>query len=117
MDSASYLGEIIDRVPGMLIPCVEGNFAELLGFTAVQPGGFGHPGGVELHARRPQPWHRHRLDDRAPRARRRDRRTSSAFPTPTVSQVALIPFGYTVGTDFKPAKREPLDRVLHWDSW
>jgi hypothetical protein len=29
----------------------------------------------------------------------------------------LIPFGYTVGTNFKQATREPLDRVLHWDNW
>ena len=31
IDSSVYLAEIIDRVPGMLIPCVEGNFAELSG--------------------------------------------------------------------------------------
>ena len=32
-------------------------------------------------------------------------------------QVALIPLAYTVGTDFKPAPRKPLDNVLHLNNW
>ena len=32
-------------------------------------------------------------------------------------QVALIPLAYTVGTDFRPAPRKPLDNVLHLNSW
>ena len=32
-------------------------------------------------------------------------------------QVGLLPVAYTKGTDFKPAKRPPLDDVLHWDRW
>lgn len=34
-----------------------------------------------------------------------------------VSQVALIPIAYTLGTDFKAAPRKDLDQVLHTDSW
>ena len=34
-----------------------------------------------------------------------------------VRQAALIPTAYTVGTDFKPAARQPLDEVLHIDRW
>ena len=33
------------------------------------------------------------------------------------SQVALVPLAYTLGTDFKPAPRKPLDSVLHVNSW
>jgi len=29
----------------------------------------------------------------------------------------FIPVAYTHGTDFKPAHREPLASVVHWDSW
>jgi nitroreductase len=36
---------------------------------------------------------------------------------PDHSQVALIPVAYTLGTDFKPAPRKPLDGVLHIDRW
>jgi nitroreductase len=34
-----------------------------------------------------------------------------------VRQGALIPTAYTLGTDFRPAPRTPLDNVLHIDRW
>lgn len=34
-----------------------------------------------------------------------------------IMQVGLLPVAYTIGTDFKPAKRPPLDDVLHWNAW
>ena len=34
-----------------------------------------------------------------------------------IMQVGLLPVAYTKGTDFKPAKRPPLDDILHWDAW
>jgi nitroreductase len=34
-----------------------------------------------------------------------------------VMQVALLPVAYTIGTDFKPAARRPLDTMVHWDRW
>ena len=34
-----------------------------------------------------------------------------------IMQVGLLPVAYTKGTDFKPAKRPPLDDILHWDGW
>jgi nitroreductase len=39
------------------------------------------------------------------------------IPFDQVMQVALIPVAYTVGTDFKPAPRRPLDTMVHWDRW
>ncbi|CAO5190572.1 Nitroreductase [Frankia sp. AiPs1] len=36
---------------------------------------------------------------------------------PGVSQGVLLPVAYTLGTDFRPAAREPLETVLHWDRW
>jgi nitroreductase len=39
------------------------------------------------------------------------------IPYEEVTQVALIPVAYTIGTDFKPGRRRPLDSMLHWDSW
>ena len=33
------------------------------------------------------------------------------------TQCALITCGYSKGTDFKPAKRPPIETVLHWDGW
>ena len=34
-----------------------------------------------------------------------------------MTQVALFPVAYTVGTEFKPGKRKPLDTMVHWDTW
>lgn len=34
-----------------------------------------------------------------------------------IMQVGLLPVAWTKGTDFRPAKRPPLDDILHWDSW
>ena len=39
------------------------------------------------------------------------------IPYDEVTQVALIPTAYTIGTDFKPGKRKPLDSMVHWDHW
>ena len=32
-------------------------------------------------------------------------------------QCGLLPVAYTIGTDFKPAKRPPIDEIVHWDAW
>ncbi len=39
------------------------------------------------------------------------------IPYEKIMQAGLIPVAYTLGTEFKPAPRKPLDTVLHWDRW
>ena len=39
------------------------------------------------------------------------------IPHDEVTQIALIPTAYTKGTDFKPARRNPLESMVHWDRW
>jgi nitroreductase len=39
------------------------------------------------------------------------------IPHDKITQGGLFPIAYTIGTDFKPAKRLPLEKVLHWDKW
>lgn len=39
------------------------------------------------------------------------------IPYEKVTQTALIPVAYTLGTDFQPGPRLPLESVLHWDKW
>jgi nitroreductase len=36
---------------------------------------------------------------------------------PTVTQAALFPVAYTIGTDFRPASRPPAETVTFWDGW
>lgn len=35
----------------------------------------------------------------------------------TVTQAALFPVAYTVGTDFRPAVRPPAETITFWNSW
>ena len=35
----------------------------------------------------------------------------------TVTQAALFPVAYTIGTDFRPAKRPPAETITYWNSW
>jgi nitroreductase len=39
------------------------------------------------------------------------------IPYGDVTQTGLIALAYTVGTDFKPAMRKPVETMLHWDRW
>ena len=39
------------------------------------------------------------------------------IPYDRVMQTALIPVAYTLGTEFQPAKREPLETLVHWERW
>jgi nitroreductase len=39
------------------------------------------------------------------------------LPYDDIMQAALIPVAYTIGTDFRPAPRKPLDTMVHWDRW
>ena len=36
---------------------------------------------------------------------------------PTVTQAALFPVAYTIGTDFRPAARPPAEGITYWDTW
>jgi nitroreductase len=116
LSSASYLFEHIGEVPGMLIPCISGR----LQLTA--PSALASQIGSVL----PAAW----SFMLAARARgigsvwttvhlalEEEAAGILGIPYAEVTQLALIPFGYVVGDPFKPAKREPLDLVAHWDRW
>jgi nitroreductase len=34
-----------------------------------------------------------------------------------VNQAGWIPVAYTQGTHFRPARRAPLETVVHWEAW
>jgi nitroreductase len=39
------------------------------------------------------------------------------IPYEQVMQVALIPVAYSIGTEFKPGRRKPLETMVHWERW
>jgi nitroreductase len=39
------------------------------------------------------------------------------IPYERIMQTALIPVAYTLGTDFKPGQRVPMESIVHWNRW
>ena len=111
-DSVAYLGEHMGDVPVLLIPAIQaslpaGNQAGLWGsilpavwsyMLAARARGLG-TAWITLHLRY-------------------EAEVSELLGIPAdVHQAALVPTAFTVGTDFKPAPRQPLSEVLHVDTW
>ena len=115
-DSAQYLADNLERVPVFLIPCFNGRVDGQP--SAAQAGTWGSilpaAWSFMLAARTRglgTAWTTLHL--------RHEREAASilGIPYDQVTQAALIPVAYTRGGDFKPAHREPLAKVAHWDSW
>ncbi len=115
-DSAQYLADHFHEAPALVIPCIHGRTDGLP--ASAQSGVFG--------SILPAVW----SFMLAARARglgtcwttihlayEREAAQVLGIPYDEVMQVALTPVAYTKGTDFKPAPREPLETVVHWDQW
>lgn len=116
LDSADYLADHLHEVPVHLIPCIRGRTEQQP--VVVQAGTWG--------SILPAVW----SFMLAARARglgtvwttihlyhEREAAEALGIPYETVMQAAMTPVAYTVGTEFKRAKREPLERMVHWDQW
>jgi nitroreductase len=111
-----HLAAHLHEVPVHVIPCIEGRPeglapADLAWFygSIIQAGW-----SFQLAARARGlggVWTTHHLDYE------REAADLLGIPYEQITQVALIPVAYTLGTDFKPAKRNPLATVLHWQGW
>jgi nitroreductase len=115
-DSARWLAENLEKVPVHVIPCVEGR--PPAGAPPVMLAGL-------FGSIFPAVWS-FQLALRA-------RGLGSALTTlhllheaeavkllglpDTVMQVALLPVGYTKGTDFRRAERPPVSGITHWNGW
>ncbi|WAL64717.1 nitroreductase family protein [Amycolatopsis cynarae] len=49
--------------------------------------------------------------------RERELAATLGVPYHDVMLAAFIPLAFTIGTEFRPAKRIPRDEVLHWNRW
>ena len=114
--SVVHLLQHIGDVPVHLIPCVEGRTDGLPSWQ--QAGRFGSivpaTWSFMLAARARglgTVWTTFHL------AHEREAAELLGIPYDEVMQVALIPVAYTLGTDFKPGPRRPLETMVHWDSW
>lgn len=116
--SAHYLADEFHRVPLMMIPCVAGQldgaptFAAASSWGSILPAVWSFMLALRQRAMG-SAWTTIHLMDGG------DREAADllGIPHDEYTQAGLFPIAYTTGTDFKPAKRLPLDRVTHWDQW
>jgi len=117
IDSAQYLTDNFQRAPVMMIPCITGNLDRVPAAHAAGAWGSILPAvwSFMLAARERglgTAWTTiHLLFDG-------DKQAAALLGIPDdVTQTGLFPIAYTVGTDFKPAKRLPLEPIVHWEKW
>jgi nitroreductase len=114
--ASRHLAAHLHEVPALVFPCVEGrpegasaaSLAALYG-SIIQAGW-----SFQLAARARglgSVWTTYHLDYEQEVAE------LVGIPYERVTQVALVPVAYTIGTEFRPARRKPLETVLHWDHW
>jgi nitroreductase len=115
-DAVVHLAEHLHEVPVHVIPCVEGrfegkpNFMVASMYASIIPAAWS----FMLAARSRglgSVWTTFHL------VHEQEAAEILGIPYEDVTQVALIPVAYTLGTDFKPGKRKPLDSMVHWDRW
>ncbi len=117
VSSSDYLSDHMHEVPVLVIPCILGRLDQMK-TTVEQAGSWG--------SILPAVW----SFMLAARARglgtvwttlhlvyEKEAAEILGIPYEKITQAALIPVAYTLGTDFKPGPREPLDTIVHWDQW
>jgi nitroreductase len=111
--SSDYLIEVIDRVPVLVIPCIYGRITDVTVaapfFGSIMPAVWSFM--LALRSRGlGSVWTTFHLAYEA--------ETAELLGIPdNVTQAALIPVAYTIGTDFKPAVRRPIEEITYWDGW
>ena len=114
--SALYLTEILHRVPVHVIPCIQGrldNMPNVMGagaYGSILPAAWNFM--LALRSRGlGSAWTTLHL------FKEKEAAELLGIPFDQVTQVALLPVAWTVGTDFKPADRPPVEGITYWDSW
>jgi len=116
-DSAQYLADNFHRVPVLMIPCITGSLDGVPSFAGASMWGSILPAvwSFMLAARERglgTAWTTIHLMNGG------DKEAAELLGIPDgITQAGLFPVAYTIGTDFKPAKRLPLGPITHWEQW
>ena len=113
--SAFYLSEILERVPVLVIPCIDGRFDNAdnaiaaVAFGSILPAAWSFL--LALRSRGlGSAWTTLHLF--------KEREVADLLGIPdTVTQVALFPVAHSVGEDFAPAVRPPVEEITFFESW
>lgn len=112
-ESARYLVEVMDRVPVLVIPCLLGRVTDVRHAAAF----FGsiHPAiwSFQLALRSRglgSVWTTFHLAH--------EEAAAELLGIPDdVTQAAMLPVAYTIGTTFRPAARRPVETLTYWNAW
>ena len=116
MDSARYLADRMAEVPAMLVPCLSmrmdgaPNIAAASMYGSVLPAAWSFCLAARERGIGTSWTSMHLMFEE-------EAAGILGIPFAEVTQLALIAVAYTKGTDFKPARREPLDTMVHWNQW
>jgi nitroreductase len=116
-DSARYLTDNFHRVPVIMVPCILGDLDRAPAFRGASAWGSLLPAvwSFMLAARERAlgtAWTTIHLMDGG------EAEAATILGIPDgYTQAGMFPIAYTIGTDFKVAKRLPLDPILHWNHW
>jgi nitroreductase len=114
-DSANYLADHLHEVPVHVVPCIlgrvdgKGNEGTAAFYGSIIPAAWSFM--LALRSRGlGSTWTTLHL--------MKEQEAAALLGIPDdVTQVALLPVAYTLGTDFKPAARPPVEEITYWDSW
>ncbi len=116
MDSALWLAENMEKVPVLVIPCVEGRPPENAPaamtaglYGSIFPAVWNFQLALRARGLGSTLTTLHLLNEQA---------AAELLGIPDdIQQVAMLPVGYTKGTDFKRAARAPVSEITHWNGW
>jgi len=116
-DSATYLADVLDQVPVLLVPLIQGRldtglptFAQASTWGSILPAVWSFM--LALRERGlGSAWTTLHLPQERAAAE------LLGIPFDEYTQAGLFPIAYTKGTDFKKAARPPVDGYVRWNSW
>lgn len=114
-DSALHLADVLERVPVHVIPCVVARIDASQPATAADVFGSIIPAAwsfmLALRSRGlGTAWTTIHLG--------RAEESARLLGIPDdITQVALLPVAHTVGTEFRPARRRPVEEITFWNRW
>jgi nitroreductase len=116
MASAGHLFEHLHEVPVLVIPCIDGRIDDVAlvdqatAFGSILPAVWSFMLAARARGLGTSWTTAHLTVER-------EVADLLGIPFDSVTQVALIPVAHTVGEEFRPGPRRPLDDVVHWNGW
>jgi nitroreductase len=115
-ESAFELSRLLEKVPAMVIPCVKkdydpshGNAVAASVYGSIIPATWSFQLALRSRGLGSVFTTLHLFQEKA---------VAEALGIPDdIIQIALLPVAYTIGTDFKPAVRPPVEEITYWNEW